>query len=67
MPLIDAFEKELLQFPGGTHDDTVDAATLFARFIDRILEGRPAAAQPSPHGETLDDLFSRHEDQNRDR
>lgn len=67
LPLIDAFEKELLQFPGGTHDDTVDAATLFARFIDRILEGRPAAAQPSPHGETLDDLFSRHEDQNRDR
>ena len=67
LPLIDAFEAELLQFPTGTHDDTVDAATLFARFIDRILEGRPAAAQPSPHGETLDDLFFRHEDQNRDR
>ena len=57
---LDAFEKELLQFPGGKHDDTVDAASLFARLLDRVIEGR-APKKDSPHGDTLDDLWSRHE------
>lgn len=58
---LDAFEKELLQFPGGKHDDTVDAATLFARMINRIIAGRKPKRADSPGGETLDELFERHE------
>lgn len=61
LPFLDAFEKELLQFPTGRHDDMVDAATLFGRFLDRIIEGRAPKKEPSPHGDTLDDLWSRHE------
>jgi predicted phage terminase large subunit-like protein len=59
---LNAFETELLQFPTGRHDDTVDAATLFARGLDRIIAGEPPRKkQRSPHGDTLDDLWSRHE------
>ena len=61
---LDAFEKELLQFPTGRHDDAVDAATLFGRFLDRVIEGKPVEAKGSPHGETLDDLWSRHDEAN---
>lgn len=57
---LDAFEAELMQFPGGKHDDTVDTASLFARLLDRIIEGS-TPKRGSPHGDTLDDLFSRHE------
>lgn len=60
---LDAFEKELLQFPGGRHDDTVDAATLFARLLDRIIAGKPPDKKQSPHGDSLDDLWSRHEEE----
>jgi len=58
---LDAFEKELKQFPAGRHDDTVDTATLFARMLDRIIEGRRPDAKGSPHGDTLEDLYSRRE------
>ena len=61
--LLDIFEKELKEFPGGKHDDTVDAATLFARILDRIIEGRPAKPRNSPHGDTMDDLWSRHDEE----
>ncbi len=62
---LDAFEKELKQFPTGRHDDTVDTATLFARLLDRIVEGKkPSSKGVSPHGETLGELFSRHEQDN---
>ncbi len=60
---LDAFEKELMQFPTGKHDDAVDTATLFARMLDRIIAGKrdeKGRGNGSPHGETLDDLFSRH-------
>ncbi|WP_273280930.1 phage terminase large subunit [Pseudooceanicola atlanticus] len=60
---LDAFEKELLQFPAGRHDDTVDAATLFGRFIDRILEGKDEDRRTAPHEETLEDLFEHHDDE----
>lgn len=60
LQFLDAFESELLLFPGAKHDDTVDAATLFARMLDRIIEGRDPKRE-SPHGDTLDDLWSRHE------
>jgi phage terminase large subunit-like protein len=56
---LDAFEKELMTFPGGTKDDTVDAATLFARGIDRVALGSKAKKPDSPHGESLDELFRR--------
>jgi predicted phage terminase large subunit-like protein len=60
--LVDAIESELLQFPTGKHDDTVDAATLFGRGLDRIIEGvAPKRGQAKPGGETLDDLFERHD------
>lgn len=62
--LVEAFEKELMQFPGGKHDDTVDAATLFGRMLDRIIEGKPLAKKAgSPHGMTLDELWSHHDEE----
>lgn len=67
MPAMDAFEKELLQFPAGRHDDTVDAATLFARMLNRIISGRRKPASDLPHDDTLNDLWSRHEEQERRR
>jgi predicted phage terminase large subunit-like protein len=56
---LDAFEKELLTFPRGTKDDTVDAATLFARGIDKVLLGQKPQKARSPHGDTLDDLWEK--------
>lgn len=64
---LDAFEAELLAFPTARHDDTVDAATLFARGLDRIIEGRPPSRGVSPHGDTLDDLWSLHDEELRRR
>jgi predicted phage terminase large subunit-like protein len=61
LALLDAMEAELLQFPAGKHDDTVDAATLFARMLDRIVAGqRPSAI--SAHGNTMDALWSQHDE-----
>lgn len=58
---LDAFEKELKQFPTGKHDDTVDTGTLFARMLHRIIAGTRPDAKGSPHEETLDAMFARHE------
>lgn len=60
---LDAFETELLQFPTGRKDDTVDAATLFARGLDRVVAGHAPKKQRSPHGDSLDDLWSRHDEE----
>lgn len=57
---LDAFEKELLTFPGGTKDDTVDTATLFARGIDTVVLGTKPDRRRADH-DTLDDLFERNE------
>lgn len=62
MTFLDAFEKELMQFPGGKHDDTVDMATLFARMLDQIISGKTPKKRGSPHSDTLDDLHARHEE-----
>lgn len=62
---LDAFEKELLQFPTGRHDDTVDAATLFARMLNRILSGSKPGKSGSPHGDTLDELMREHDEEQR--
>lgn len=61
---LDAFEKELLQFPGGKHDDTVDAATLFARLLDRVIAGKRPSGQRrrSPGGYTMDDALADHDE-----
>lgn len=61
LPHLQAFEAELKQFPTGRKDDTVDAATLFARGLDRIVAGTVPSRKSSPHGDTLDDLWSRQE------
>lgn len=63
LSFVDAFEQELMQFPTGRHDDTVDAATLLGRFLDRMIEGRRPEGKVSPHGDTLDDLWSRHDEE----
>ncbi len=66
LKLVEALELELLQFPGGKHDDTVDACTIMGHMVDRIIEGQPVRKQPfgrgSPHGQTLDDLWNEHDD-----
>lgn len=64
---LDAFESEMLQFPTGKHDDTVDSASLFARMLDQIIAGRTPERKGSPHGDTLDDLFRRNEENERRR
>jgi predicted phage terminase large subunit-like protein len=56
---LDAFEKELLTFPGGTKDDCVDTATLMARGIDRMALGEKPRKRDLPQDDTLDDIWSR--------
>ena len=58
---VDAFEKEILQFPGGKHDDTVDQATLMARALDRLVAGTPTKSGKNAAGESLDELHARNE------
>lgn len=67
LQFLDAFESEMLQFPTGKHDDTVDAATLMARLLDQIIAGRERETKGSPHGDTLEDLFRRNEEEDRRR
>lgn len=57
---VEAFETELLQFPSGKHDDTVDPATLFARGLDRIIRGKEPPRKRAPHEQTFGDLWSQH-------
>lgn len=59
-PMTELFRKELKAFPGGKHDDMVDTATLFARMLGEIITGDKKKKE-SPHGETLFELFNRHE------
>lgn len=35
-----AFERELLTFPAGKHDDQVDALGLIGQLLDRVIAGR---------------------------
>lgn len=59
--LVEAFEKEILQFPGGKHDDTVDQATLMARGLDNVLAGRLPPSAKGQGEESLDELHARNE------
>lgn len=59
-PMTSLFTAELLAFPGGKHDDMVDTATLLGRMLSEIVSGR-TKKQNSPHGESLFELFLRHE------
>lgn len=67
LQFLDAFESEILAFPTARHDDTVDAATLFGRMLGDIIAGVTPKRSSSPHGESLDELFRRHEEQERRR
>ena len=67
LPHLEAFETELKTFPSGTKDDTVDTATLLARGVDRMVAGRARKPEPSPHGDTLDDLWNRQDELERRR
>ena len=59
-PMTDLFRTELLAFPGGKHDDMVDTASLLGRMLSDIVSGKKQKKK-MPHGETLFELFSRHE------
>lgn len=61
LQLVEAIEKEILQFPGGKHDDTVDQATLMARALDRLVAGTPPKNPRNAAGESLDELHARNE------
>ena len=61
LQFVEAFEKEILQFPGGKHDDTVDQATLMARALDRLVAGTPPKSGKNAAGESLDELHARNE------
>lgn len=66
LAFVEAFEKELKQFPAGRHDDMVDTATLFARLLHRIVEGKRPGAKRAPQNDTLEDLFLRNERRRKD-
>lgn len=61
LALVEAFEKEILQFPGGKHDDTVDQATLMARGLNSVLAGKKPKGAKNAADETLNELIARHE------
>jgi predicted phage terminase large subunit-like protein len=61
LALVEAFEKEILQFPGGKHDDTVDQATLMARGLNSVLAGKKPKGGKNAADETLNELIARHE------
>lgn len=60
LTLVEAFEKEILQFPGGKHDDTVDQATLMARGLHSVMAGT-VPKKTNAADETLNELIARHE------
>lgn len=62
LELVEAFEKELGQFPTGKHDDTVDAATLFFRGLNRIIQGSKPARPQMPH-DSLEALYAAQDDE----
>ena len=59
--VLDEIMAEVMQFPTGRHDDAVDAMSLMGRLLDRMVAGKVFKPK-SPHGETLSELFQRHED-----
>lgn len=65
LALVEAFEKELLQFPAGRHDDIVDAATLMGRMLDKIIEGKTPERRDPITGETMEDLWDRLDEEER--
>lgn len=61
LTLVEAFEKEILQFPGGKHDDTVDQATLMARGLHSVIAGTIPKSKKNAADESLNELLARHE------
>lgn len=58
----DDLEKELLAFPGGKHDDLVDALTLFCRLLSYIVSGKKPKSESDPPPGTLDALLKEHDE-----
>jgi hypothetical protein len=56
-----AVKSQLLKFPGGAHDDKVDACSLFGRRIDMVWDAqRPATPAAVPNWDQpmqIKDLF----------
>lgn len=61
--MTEIFRSEMLAFPAGKHDDMVDTASLLARMLMDIVAGTKKKKH-SPRGETLNELFLRHEAEN---
>lgn len=65
------FKRELMSFPAGRNDDQVDALGLIGQVLDKMIAGRPRAADaekpkvlstdPSQCTVTLNDLFEANE------
>jgi predicted phage terminase large subunit-like protein len=61
-PWLAEFERELLRFPSGKHDDQVDVLSLFGRILDSMVAGSvPKAAEPTRwgHQRTFDEMVRR--------
>lgn len=58
----DAIVNEMLRFPAGKHDDTIDSLSLLGRVLDRMSRGDRPKPPPSPintQPPTLDDIWAR--------
>lgn len=57
-PFLAEFEKELLSFPAGKHDDQVDAMGLVGQLLDKIMAGVAAKPKDKPKRDRWDKVFS---------
>lgn len=57
---VETVKREMLQFPAGRHDDTVDPQSLFARMLGEIIEGRVPATEEKIPSDSLEGLFRAH-------
>lgn len=69
-PWVPDFRSELLSFPAGKHDDTVDALGLIGQLLDRMMHGKKQPdTTPKPmqgmEALTLDRLFEERESESR--
>lgn len=58
---VDVVVREMMQFPAGRHDDTVDPQSLFARMLGEIIEGQELEDKPKTPPDSLEALFLENE------